>query len=198
MKFWYITSYTKQNFFVEIITKIYNFDFVFHFISQEIINKLWKLEIILYNFLNMKVNYIFQKNFIISTISTITFFCVTEQHYVSILCANLCFSSTTVAWWLINKNVIFLLSRFIFACRLVLYLYACAVENPEILGFCTVSKSKGLRTDHKRVKKIETRSCSVTQTTITSDDDIYALQSLYSSLMGENLATLISVLDSPK
>ena len=29
----------------------------------------------------------------------------------------------------------------IFACRLVLYLYACAVENPEILGFC-VSKSR--------------------------------------------------------
>ena len=34
------------------------------------------------------------------------------------------------------------------------YLYACAVENPEIPGFC-VSKSRGLRTDH-RVKKIET------------------------------------------
>ena len=56
---------------------------------------------------------------------------------------------------LINKNVIFLLSRFIFACRLVLNLYACAVENPEIPGFC-VSKSRGLRIDHKRVKKIET------------------------------------------
>ena len=35
------------------------------------------------------------------------------------------------------------------------YLYACAVENPEIPGFC-VSKSSGLRTDHKRMKKIET------------------------------------------
>ena len=30
-----------------------------------------------------------------------------------------------------HKNVIFMLSRFIFVCRLVLYLYACAVENPE-------------------------------------------------------------------
>ena len=76
---------------------------------------------------------------------------VAEQHYVSIfftrvygLWANLCFSSTRVVWWLINKSVIFLLSRFIFACRLVLYLYACAVENPEIPGFC-VSKSRGLR-----------------------------------------------------
>ena len=59
-----------------------------------------------------------------------------------------------------------MLSRFIFACRLVLYLYACAVENPEILGFC-VSKSRGLRTDHKRVKKIETFCCSVTQTNKT-------------------------------
>ena len=44
------------------------------------------------------------------------------------MCANLCFSSTRVAWWLINKNVIFLLSRFIFACRLVLYLYACEMR----------------------------------------------------------------------
>ena len=34
------------------------------------------------------------------------------------LCANLCCSSTRVAWWLINKNVIFLLYRFIFAWRL--------------------------------------------------------------------------------
>ena len=65
---------------------------------------------------------------------------------------------------LINKSSFFLLSRFIFACRLVLYLYACAVENPEIPGFCTVSKSRGLRTDHKWVKKIETQCCSVTQT----------------------------------
>ena len=79
-------------------------------------------------------------------------------------CANLCFSITRVVWWLINKKVIFLLSRFIFACRLVLYLYACAVENPEIPGFC-VTKNRGLRTDHKRVKKIETLCCSVTQTT---------------------------------
>ena len=30
-------------------------------------------------------------------------------------------------------------------------------KNPEIPGFC-VSKSRGLRTDHKRVKKIETES----------------------------------------
>ena len=40
---------------------------------------------------------------------------------------------------------------FIFACSLVLYLYACAVENPESPGFC-VSKSRGLRTGHKGVK----------------------------------------------
>ena len=33
----------------------------------------------------------------------------------------------------------------------------------EIPGFC-VSKSRGLRTDHKRVKKIEMQCCSVTQT----------------------------------
>ena len=53
-----------------------------------------------------------------------------------------------------QKISFFLQSRFIFACRLVLYLYACAVENPEIPGFC-VSKSRGLRTDHERAKKIE-------------------------------------------
>ena len=52
--------------------------------------------------------------------------------------------------------LIFLCLRFIFACRLVLYLYACAVENPKISGFC-VSKSKDLRTDHhKWVKNFET------------------------------------------
>ena len=37
-----------------------------------------------------------------------------------------------------------------FSYHLVLYLYA--LENPKISGFC-VSKSRGLRTDHKRVKK---------------------------------------------
>ena len=52
------------------------------------------------------------------------------------LCANLCFSSTRVAWWLINKNVISLLPRFNFASRLVFYLYICVVENPEIPEFC--------------------------------------------------------------
>ena len=33
---------------------------------------------------------------------------------------------------------------------LLLFLYACAIENPEISGFC-VSKNKGLRRDHKWV-----------------------------------------------
>ena len=80
----------------------------------------------------------------------------------------LCFPSTRLAWWLINKNVILFCClrvclRFICACLLVLYLYACTVENPKISGFC-VSKSRGLRTDHKRVKNIKTQCCSVTQT----------------------------------
>ena len=49
---------------------------------------------------------------------------VTGQHYISIfftrgLCTNLCFSSTRIAWGLTNTNVIFLLSRLIFACRLL-------------------------------------------------------------------------------
>ena len=74
--------------------------------------------------------------------------CVTEQHYVSIFFTRLwsvrklCFSSTRVAWWLFNKNVIFLPSRFIFPCRLVLCSYACTVENPEIPGFCVYQKAE--------------------------------------------------------
>ena len=60
--------------------------------------------------------------------------------------ANLCFSGTWVDWWLINKNVIFL-SCFIFACRLVLYLYVCAVESPEISGFCVLK----VLVDHRKV-----------------------------------------------
>ena len=36
-----------------------------------------------------------------------------------------------------QQNLIFFCLRFIFACRSVLYLYACAVKNPEISGFCT-------------------------------------------------------------
>ena len=44
--------------------------------------------------------------------------------------------------------------------------------NPEISGFC-VSKSRGLRTDHKRVKNIERKCCSVTQTmTVLAAEDI--------------------------
>ena len=65
--------------------------------------------------------------------------------HLFMVCVQTCISSTRVACWL----------PLIFACCLVLYLYACAVENPEIPGFC-VSKSIGLRTDHKRVKNIET------------------------------------------
>ena len=53
---------------------------------------------------------------------------------------------TRVDWWLINKNVIFL-SCFIFACRLVLYLYVCAVENPEISRFCVLK----VLVDHRKV-----------------------------------------------
>ena len=35
--------------------------------------------------------------------------------------------------------------------------------NPEISGFC-VSEIRAVRTDHKRVQKIENQCCSVTQT----------------------------------
>ena len=52
-----------------------------------------------------------------------------------------------------QQKVIFLCLHFIFACRLVLYLYLCAVENHEISEFCEI---RAVPTDHKRVKKIET------------------------------------------
>ena len=48
---------------------------------------------------------------------------------------TLCFSGTNLNWWLANKNV------FIFACHLVLYLYACAVENP-VISVSVYQKSK--------------------------------------------------------
>ena len=42
------------------------------------------------------------------------------------LYAKLCFLDIWVDWWLINKNLIFLCLSFVFVCRLVLCLYACA------------------------------------------------------------------------
>ena len=84
------------------------------------------------------------------------FFWSVVMHTMVIVCDQRCFWSycwtkshsidfSVIEWnifvnTLINKNVIFLLYRFIFTWRLVLYLYACAVENFEI-PFC-VSKSR--------------------------------------------------------
>ena len=48
---------------------------------------------------------------------------ILQTRYFYGLCTNLCFSSAWVAWWLINKHVIFLLSRFIFACHLIFSTY---------------------------------------------------------------------------
>ena len=70
-----------------------------------------------------------------------------------------------------QKNVIFLLSSLHFAFRLVLYLYACAVENPEIPGLfilksidldidCAVSPSKyagSANTKNAGIKKVYKR-----------------------------------------
>ena len=62
---------------------------------------------------------------------------------------------------LVTNKQKFKFSVLIFACRLVLYLYASAIENPEISG-SYVSKSRDLRTDYKRVKNIETYCCCFT------------------------------------
>ena len=95
--------------------------------------------------------------------------CVTEQHYVSIFFTHL---------WSVRKLMLFQYKGSLvtnqqkchfsavslhFRLPFGFVLYACAVENPKISGFC-VSKSRGLRTDHKRVKNIKTQCCSVTQT----------------------------------
>ena len=65
--------------------------------------------------------------------------CVTEQNYVSIFFTRLWsvrnsiyYLGTKVDWWLTIKNVILFSLRFIFTCRLVLYLCAC---EDEILKF---------------------------------------------------------------
>ena len=107
----------------------------------------------------------------------VTVVCVTEHNttfqfssLVYGMNALQCFSGTWVEWRLIDKNVIFLCLRFIFACRLVLYLYACEVENPEISGFC-VSKIRAVRmTYRERVIKIETQCffCNVGNATVNS------------------------------
>ena len=61
----------------------------------------------------------------------------------SIFFTRVCFSGTKVNWWLIYKTHFFTIFCFIFGRRLVLYLYACAVENPEIsVLFCNADKRK--------------------------------------------------------
>ena len=49
----------------------------------------------------------------------------------------------------------FFLSLLHLTCHLILYLYACAIENPEISGLY-VSKIRAVSTEHKRAKEIET------------------------------------------
>ena len=79
-------------------------------------------------------------------------FCRCYRTTLSFGVLNLCFSGTWVDWLLINKNVISLSPlQFSIAVRFCIYRHG-AVENPEISKFC-VSKSIGLHTDHKRVKK---------------------------------------------
>ena len=73
-----------------------------------------------------------------------------------------------------------LIASFFSGC-LVLYFCACVVENPEISWFC-VSKIRAVRRDHKRVKKIETYCCSVTQTISGADlHFIHFLESYHQS-----------------
>ena len=96
------------------------------------------------------------KCFRVVKLRKLLFVWVTEHFYVSIFftCFIVCVQSMLIRyrriWWLINKNVIFLLSSLHFACQLVLYLYACTVENPKISGFC-VSEIRGLHTEEDEI-----------------------------------------------
>ena len=116
---------------------------------------------------------------------------LTEQHYVSIFFTRLWSVRKPMLFQYMSslmtnqQNVIFLLPSFIFACRLVLHLFACTVENPEIPGFC-VSKSRGLHIDYKRVKKIETQCCSVTRR-----EDFF-----YLSIVSPYLVYILEILES--
>ena len=118
--------------------------------------------------------------------------CVTEQHYVSIFFTRL---------WSVHKPMLFYYKGRLVTNQQkrhfsISSLHFCLsfgfvfihmrswswnpehniplfdTQNPEISGFC-VSKSRGLRTDHKRVKNIERKCCSVTQTmTVLAAEDI--------------------------
>ena len=114
----------------------------------------------------------FQNNKLYNRLESVCFFfcvratdlvvCVTEQDYVSIFFTHLW--SVCTAMLLRCRGRLVTSLRFIFACHLVLYLYACAVKKPKISGF-RVSEIRAACTNHKRVKKNETLCCSITQTT---------------------------------
>ena len=102
-----------------------------------------------------------------------TFVCVTEQHYISIFFTRL---------WSVRKPILFqykgrlvtnqqkchfqafssVPASFLLAVWFCIYTHA-QLRIPKFQD-SVYQKSRGLRTDHKRVKKIETQCCSVTQT----------------------------------
>ena len=93
------------------------------------------------------------------------FFYVTKQHCVSIFFTRL---------WSVRKSMLFQYkgpTKMSFLCFLASFLFAvwfCICTHAQLriqkISRFYVSKSIGLRTDHNRVKKIETQYCSVTQT----------------------------------
>ena len=89
--------------------------------------------------------------------------CVTKQHYVSIFFTHLCLvcAQTSafkvhgyVDWWL---TILLLFASFLLAVWFCIYTHA-QLKILEISGIC-VSKSRDLRTDHKRVKNNDTLCC---------------------------------------
>ena len=109
----------------------------------------WRYSIddVIYLFIYFAYEYIsFYKNYTYQILV-----CVTEQHYDRLLS----FMVFTAMLFRYKGRLAPSQQKYrFFACRLILYLCAYAVENPEILGFC-VSKIRTVRTDNKRVKKIE-------------------------------------------
>ena len=102
------------------------------------------------------------------------FFCVTEQHYVSIFSTRLWSAGNSMLFsyigWLVTsqQKCHFILSSLNIYWPFGFVFVRMRSWNPEISGFC-VSKIRELPADHKRVKKIETQCCSVTQTIFLCD-----------------------------
>ena len=101
------------------------------------------------------------------------FFCLTERYYVLIFFIRLWSLRKTMFSRSMGRLVIFLLAVW-FSIYTHVQLRILKFQDSQSHS---LSKCSGLRTDHKRVKKIETLCCSVTQVTQLSESgpNLYTL-----------------------